>query len=43
MGKISDVATALVILILFLFVAARLGLTITDIISLFHSFFFGSP
>ena len=41
MGKISDIVVSLIVLILFLYIAARLGLTLSDIYTLFHHFFFG--
>lgn len=40
MGKITDTVVSLVILILFLYVAARLGLTLSDVYTMFHHFFF---
>lgn len=40
MGKITDITVSLVILILFLYVAARMGLTFSDIYAMFHHFFF---
>lgn len=41
MGKITDIVVSIVILILFLYVAAKLGLTFSDVYTLFHHFFFG--
>ena len=41
MGKISDIVVSIIILILFLYIAARLGLTFSDVYTLFHHFFFG--
>jgi len=42
MGKITDAAVALIVLIIGLYIITRMGLTFPDIESMFHKFFFPS-
>ena len=41
MGKVTDITLAVVILIVFIYAASRMGLTLGGIVSLFHTFIYG--
>ena len=42
MGKITDIATAIFVLIIIVLVLTRMGLDLSGLISMFKQFFFGS-